>query len=695
MQLIIAEKPSVAEQIAKILGATTKKQGYFEGKTFLVSWCIGHLVGLAPAEVYDSAFEHWSLEHLPIIPQTFQFTANTGKEQQLNTLSNLMHRGDVTLVVNACDSGREGELIFRLVYDYARCKKPIKRLWISSMEDTAILEGFQNLKEGAAMENLYQSAICRAKADWLIGINATRLFSCLYKQTLNVGRVISPTLSMVAERNAEITAFKSTPFYFTVFDCGEFSFTSKRYDKKKEVTNLLEQVKSQDIKVKSVEKVERTHKTPLLYDLTTLQREANRKLGFSAQQTLDYLQSLYEKKVLTYPRTDSNFVTPDMEHTLYDVIDIAMGKLNLDGTPPTNTKNVIDSSKVTDHHAIIPTLTLRNISLENLPYGEREVLSMVLYRTLQAVSEVFRYEETVVTVECGEEIFSTSGQTVVNQGFKVFDPTKPKKMDVFLPKTCEGNVLKLTNYTLKEGRTTPPKQYTEDTLLYAMAKSGHDFALAVATASEQICTEHQGIGTAATRAKALEKLVEVQMLERKGEEKTKCLFPTAKGHALITVLPDTVKSPSTTAQWEEKLALIEQGLLKPEAFMEEITATLKKLVSTYEVAIPKVEDFPNQYQVIGQCPRCGKNVVEYPKLFACIDQECGFALWKNNRFFTSKKKSLTLKVAKDLLTSGKTRLTGCYSEKTGSKYDCTVILDKGEGKVVNFKMEFDQKKEEK
>ncbi len=679
MELIIAEKPSVALQIAKIMGATEKKQGYFQGNNYFVSWCVGHLVALAPAEVYDSKYEKWSLEHLPIIPEKFQFIATEGKEPQLQTLSTLLHRDEVDTVINACDSGREGELIFRLVYDYANCQKPIKRLWISSMEDSAIREGFMNLKDGKDMENLYQSAMARALADWLIGINASRLFSCLYKQTLNVGRVISPTLTMVAERNEEIKLFKSTPFYTVLLECGGFSFTSPRFPSKQEANSLVELAKTEKILVKSVEKKERTQLTPLLYDLTTLQREANRQLGFSAQQTLNYLQSLYEKKILTYPRTDSNFITPDMEETLFQVVDIAMDKLNLKQNlncePPTNTQNVVNSKKVTDHHAIIPTLSLQKITLDSIPYGEREILTLVLYRTLQAVSEVYRYEETVVTVEFGGEILSTSGQTVVNQGYKVFEKGSAISKEKILPITLEGNKLEVSNSKVKEGKTTPPKQYTEDTILYAM----------------EHCTENQGIGTAATRAKALEKLVEVQLLERKGEEKTKFLIPTAKGHALATILPDSVKSPSTTAELEKKLAEIEHGRLSPEVFMEEIKENLHKLLATYQVPKETVSDFPSQYQVMGKCPRCGKDVVEYPKLFACVDQDCGFALWKNNRFFTTKRKTLTQKVAKDLLTTGKTKLTGCYSEKTGNKYDCTVILDKGEGKVVNFKMEFEQK----
>ncbi len=677
MELIIAEKPSVAEQIASILGAKDKKHGYYEGENYLVSWCVGHLVALAPAETYNPDYEKWSLDHLPIIPEKFQFVGTEGKEQQLKTLLHLLHRSDVTTIINACDSGREGELIFRLVYDFAQCQKPIKRLWISSMEDTAIREGFANLKEGKDMENLYQSAMCRAKADWLIGINATRLFSCLYKQTLNVGRVISPTLAMVVERNAEIKDFKPTPFYFASVDCEGFSFLSQRYSTKKEATQVVEQAKSEPIVVKSIDKTERTHKTPLLYDLTTLQREANRKLGFSAQQTLNYLQSLYEKKVLTYPRTDSNYITPDMEETLFQVLDIAMEKLKLNCVPPTNTQNVIDSKKVTDHHAIIPTKTLRGFSLENLPYGEREVLNLVLIRTLEAVSEVYRYEETVVTVECGEQTFSTAGTMVISQGYRRFSGGSGNNGSNILPKTCEGNQLKVKNAVVKEGRTTPPKQYTEDTILYAM----------------EHCTDDSGIGTPSTRAKALEKLVEVQMLERKGENKTKSLVPTEKGHALVTILPETVISPTTTAEWEQKLTEIEQGKRQPEDFMAEIIVTLKNLVATYEKAIPKENTMPSQYQVIGSCPRCGTDVVEYPKLFACADKECGFALWKNNRYFTSKGKKLTLKVAKDLLTKGKTKLTGCLSEKTKKKYDCLIIMDKGEGKMVNFSMEFENKEE--
>ncbi|MFI3254885.1 MAG: DNA topoisomerase [Eubacteriales bacterium] len=686
MQLIVAEKPSVGQHIAKVLGANEKKDNHFEGNGYLVSWCVGHLVGLAPADTYHPDFKKWEVSDLPIIPTEFQYVPSEGKQRYLHSLCDLMNRPDVDVVINACDSGREGELIFALVYQYAACNKYVKRLWISSMEDVAILEGFQNLREGTDMNNLLSAAMCRAKADWLMGINGTRLFSCLYGQSLNVGRVISPTLSMIVQRNAEIQAFQPTPFYFSLIECDGFSFSSERLATKQEANAMVEHWKSNPIIVEKVEKTEHFEKTPLLYDLTTLQREANRKLGFSAQQTLDYAQSLYERKYLTYPRTDSNYLTEDMQETVREVVNLSTKILGFDCEPPQNFSSVINSMGVSDHHAIIPTMSIEHCEIAKLPYGEREILELVMVRSLQAVDDLYRFEKTTVTVLCGEERLSTHGETVIDKGFKVFDKFAPhkRKETAILPKTLEGNVLTFDNATLKEGRTTPPKQYTEDTILYAMERSEE---------KEELDKNLSGIGTPATRAATLEKLVSTKLVERKGSEKTKHLLPTEKGQALSSVLPDSVQSLTLTSEWEEKLLMVEQGIMNPDIFMEEIEGFVRNLVTTYEKSLHSEVVFPKQFDTVGTCPRCGREVTHTPKAFSCEDKSCGFILWKDNKFFTAKRKEITEKIAKDLLSTGQTDLKGCYSEKTGKTYDCTVILvDTGE-KYVSFKMEFNNDKQ--
>ncbi len=688
MQLIIAEKPSVGQHIAKVLGAAEKKDKYYEGNGYLVSWCVGHLVSLATADKYNTNYQKWDISDLPIIPTEFQFIPSDGKEPHLNNLCDLMNRPDVDVVINACDSGREGELIFALVYQYAKCNKNIKRLWISSMEDVAILEGFQNLRDGVEMNNLLSAALCRAKGDWLMGINGTRLFSCLYGQPLNVGRVISPTLSMIVQRNAEIQAFMPIPFYFATLDCGGFSFSTERLPTQNEVNTMVEHWKNNPITVEKIEKTEHFEKTPLLYDLTTLQREANRKLGFSAQQTLDYAQALYERKYLTYPRTDSNYLTEDMRETVSQVVHLSTNMLGFDCEPPQNFSSIIDNQGVSDHHGIIPTISIEKCDISRLPFGEREILELVMIRTLESVGNLYRYEKTTVTVICGEQRLTTSGETILDKGFKVFDKfsSKKRKDTAVLPKTLEGNVLKFENASIKEGRTTAPKQYTEDTILYAMERTD---------LKEKVEKEFSGIGTPATRAATLEKLVSAKLVERTGKEKTKYLVPTEKGKALITVLPDAIQSLTLTAEWEEKLKFVEQGKMNPTLFMEEVTEFVENLVKTYEKVINSEVRFPKQFESVGCCPRCGKEVVNSPKAFSCEDKSCGFILWKDNKFFTAKRKKITDKIAKDLLSTGQTQLKNCYSEKTGKTYDCTVILVDTGDKYVSFKLEFDSNKKEK
>lgn len=684
MTLIIAEKPSVATAIAKVLGANTKKEGYFEGENTLVSWCVGHLVSLAPAESYNPNYSKWKLADLPIIPSAFQFEVLSGKEKQVKILDNLCHRNDVDIVVNACDAGREGELIFRLVYDCICCEKPIKRLWISSMEDKAIRDGFENLIEGTKMENLYQSALCRAKADWIVGINSSRLFSCLYHQSLNIGRVMSPTLALIVQRNAIISAFQSTPFYHVELDCGGLSLLSEKFQKKEQADGVQVACQGQAVTITTVEQEEKSKKPPSLYDLTLLQREANRKLGFTAQQTLDYLQSLYEQKIVTYPRTDSKFLTEDMEHGLRELCDIAQRVLGLtvEGYSP-NTKAVVNNQKVTDHHAVIPTVGLQNFDVQKLPHGEREVLNLIATRLLSAMGDPHRYSETIITATCGGETFKTKGKTILDQGYLQFEKDEGD-CGADHPLLSLGDQLEQTAIKIKEGKTSPPKQYTEDTILSAMERAGRE---------EEIEQEFCGIGTPATRSSILEKLVSVNLLQRQGKGKTQSLVPTEKGHALITILPESVQSPLMTSDWEQKLKEIEDGNLTSEEFMSEICDLMTSLVRNYEVVKDSQILFPSKYPPIGTCPRCGKNVVDTNKAFSCEDRECGFVLWKDNKFFTLKRKSITEKIAKDLLTRGKTNLKGCHSEKTGKTYDCVVLLDDDGGKYVNFKMEFVKKGE--
>lgn len=686
MILVIAEKPSVAMSIGKVLGATSKKDGYTEGNGYIISWCVGHLVGLAPTESYDEKYNKWVLDDLPIMPSEFKYTVSKGKEKQLKVLSSLLNQKDVECVVNACDAGREGELIFRLVYNLSKSTKPMKRLWISSMEDSAIKQGFDNLKDGNDFDLLYKAATLRQQADWLVGINGTRLFSCLYNQQLNVGRVMSPTLAMIVQRNADINAFKSEPFYNVVLTANNVAFTSVKFKDKTQADDVLKACENQPIIITEVENKEKSEKPPKLYDLTTLQREANRKLGFTANQTLEYTQSLYEKKLCTYPRTDSKFLTDDMEHGLADIVATTMDKLQINANAPTNTRLVIDNSKVTDHHAIIPTKTLSGYDINNLPHGEKEVLTLIMSRLLSALGDNFKYRETIISAKCGDVEFCTKGKTILEQGFKVFDLKNDNKQEENpLPLMAEGEVLDITSSEIKIGKTSPPKQFTEDTILSAMENAGGD---------EDVEKEFYGIGTPATRAGVLEKLVNINLLERKGDKKTKYLVPTDKGTALITILPESIASPLTTATWEEKLKCIELDEISPDEFLSEIKGMVKTLVGTYEMAKGSDALFPrdNIGKAIGTCPRCGGDVTENKKGYACSSKECAFALWKENKFFTSKKKTFTEKMAKDLLTTGKTKLTGCYSEKTGKKYDCTVLLDDTGGKYVNFKMEFGGKK---
>lgn len=692
--LVIAEKPSVAKSIAAVLNATNRKDGYLEGSGFLVSWCVGHLVELADASAYDERYAKWSLTDLPILPERWKYGITPDTKKQFDTLKQLMEREDVASLVCATDAGREGELIFRLVYEQAKCKKPVKRLWISSMEDSAIREGFEHLRPSADYDNLYRAALCRARADWLVGINATRLFSCLYHRTLNIGRVMTPTLALIVQREADIDAFKPTPFYTVTLGLSDFAATGERLTDKAQAEVVQAACMAADTAtVKSVERKEKTEKPPALYDLTTLQREANRLLGFTAQQTLDYLQSLYEKKLATYPRTDSRYLTSDMAQSLPVLVNtVAKAMPFASGVAVyCNPAQVINDAKVSDHHAIIPTQGVKDADLSCLPAGERSLLSLIAARLLCAVGQPYAYAETAVLVECAGYEFKAKGRAVLNPGFKELDgryrdtlknkpePDKEKEAKA-LPVLAEGQSFEVITAGIKEGKTTPPAHFTEDSLLAAMETAG--------AGEMPEDAERKGLGTPATRAGILEKLIKVGFLERKKVKKTTHLMPTHEGVALITVLPEQIQSPSMTAEWEHQLKEIERGEASPEAFLCEISAMLKDLTSHYEAVKDAAVLFPSKKESLGKCPRCGGSVVELKKGFVCENRDCGFAIWKESKFFTAKKKKPTAAFVTELLASGRARLSGCYSEKSGKTYDAVVVLDDDGGKYVNFKLEF-------
>lgn len=690
MKLVIAEKPSVAQSVAAVIGANVRKDGYMEGKEYLVTWCVGHLVELASADCYDEKYGKWQYEDLPILPYDWKYVISKGKEKQMKIIGELMKRTEVTQIVAATDAGREGELIFRLVYEKLFCKKPVKRLWISSMEESAIANGFQNLRNGSDYELLYQSALCRAKADWIVGINATRLLSVLYGQTLNVGRVMSPTLAMIVEREKTISDFRATSFYTVQLDLGGLAMSGGKLQDKKEAETLCKACDGQSVSIERVENKEKSENPPKLYDLTTLQREANRQLGFTAEQTLEYVQSLYEKKLVTYPRTDSRYVTEDMKDSIPAVVETAAGFFSFQN-PPVNMTQVADNSKVTDHHAIIPTMSIKDCDIQSLPFGEREILLLVALRLVCAVGESCRYAETVITAKCNGVEFSAKGKTILEDGWKAVEKlyfAEKKKQpqedkDTDLQAVDRGEVF-TAKAMIKEGKTTPPKHFTDDTLLSSMENANNAIDDA----------ERKGIGTPATRAGILEKLVKTGLAERKGAKKTKHFIPTHKGVSLITVLPEVIKSVQLTAEWEEQLKQIEHGTLSPKTFLEGISHMTKDLVSTYEAIKGADTFFPSNRkgESIGKCPRCDSYVIENKKGFCCENKDCGFALWKENKFFTAKKKALTKIIAVELLKKGKANLTGCYSEKTGNTYDAIIILDDTGGQYVNFKMEFPAKK---
>lgn len=698
MKLVIAEKPSVAMSLAAVLGATERKDGYLEGSGYLVSWCVGHLLELAQPEAYKEQYAKWRYEDLPILPENWKYEVPKDKKTQLALLCQLMKDKRVDSVVCATDAGREGELIFRLVYEYAGCNKPMERLWISSMEDAAIREGFDHLHPGSDYDKLYDAAVCRAGADWLIGINATRLFSVLYGVTLNVGRVMSPTLALLVQRESDIESFISKPFYVPEITCGGFTASGEKMTERSEAEKIRMDCDHNSAFVRSVEKKVKTIQPPCLYDLTTLQRECNRIYGYTAQQTLDYVQSLYEKKLATYPRTDSQYLTKDMQATAASLILWLRDKMPFGkgyaGEPDID--RVTDDSKVTDHHAIIPTVEIARTDLSELPTGERDVLTLLAVRLLCATTQANRFEAVTAILDCQGHTFTAKGKTILQSGWKEVERIHRMSIkqsetehreneDAALPVLKEGQTFETVSASLREGKTSPPKHYTEDTLLSAMERAGAE--------DMPDDAERKGLGTPATRAATLEKLVSAGFVQRKKKQ----LIPTEKGRNLIAVLPDNIKSPILTAEWESMLKQVEHGELSATSFMDQIADMSRTLVKEHTAPEERFADlFPSSretaHEAVGVCPRCGAPVYEGKKGFFCDNRECSFALWKDNRFFSSKKKSITKSVAAALLKEGRISMSGLYSEKTGKTYDAEVILDDTGGKYVNFKLEFPVKK---
>lgn len=715
MKLVIAEKPSVARNIAKIIGANKKQEGYLYGNNYIVSWCVGHLVGLANPDEYDSKYSKWRYEDLPIIPEEWTFNLNPGTEKQFSLLDKMINSDKVNSIVVATDAGREGELIFRLVYNMTGSNKPFERLWISSMEDSAIREGFENLKPGHDYDRLYDSALSRAKADWIVGMNGTRLFTTMYNSILTVGRVQTPTLAMIAERDYKIDNFIQDKFYHIELTLGgnqttsatdskpTFTVKSEKFDNESEAEKLMKFCDGKKANITKVKKKVKRNKPPLLFDLTTLQREANRLFGFTAKQTLDCTQNLYEKKIVTYPRTDSRYITEDVQDTLTYIVK------SINPEAKVNTKRVTNSSKVTDHHAIIPTRESVNKNISSLPKNERYVFELIKMKIQSATNKDYAYEQVTVIAKVENVEFKALGRTDLELGFKKieddfkakvrYNKSSNKSNDNSLPVIKKGEIYDILNIEKKDGLSSPPKHFTEDTLLSAMERAGNE------DLDKSLDTEKKGLGTPATRAGIIEKLLKVGYVKRD----KKNLLVTDKGTSLIEVIPENLKSAQRTAHWENTLTEISKGSVNSDEFISDIEKEIKELV----VEVPKNKKnvvFKNERKYsknkgnksrengrnskhedtrvsLGKCPRCGSPVYESDKVFYCDNRECEFAMFKSDNFFEKKKKKLTKTMAKAFLSKGRVDVKKLYSEKKDTYYDATVVLE-DTGKWVNYKLEF-------
>ena len=692
--LVIAEKPSVAQSYAKNLSAYKREDGYLEGESCIVSWCLGHLAEYAQPEEYDPKYEKWQFDDLPILPEAWKLKVSKDKKKQFEVIKTLMNRSDVEYLVNGCDAGREGELIFQRVYVLAGCRKPVKRLWISSMEDAAIQKGFQTMKNEEEYKNLCMAAVCRAQADWLIGMNGTRAYTTRYFKRLVVGRVQTPTLAMLAERQERIEHFQKEAFYKVALTDGKLTVVSENIANEEAAELLAALCNGSTAVVTQMKKERKKSFPPKLYDLTSLQREANRYFGYTAKRTLDMLQELYEEKLVTYPRTDSQFVTEDMKDSVEELVEKMPVLLSFVdyGQLGHGIKRVINNAKVSDHHAILPTKEVVEKGIADLPADKKNLMMLICQQLVQATGEEYLYEQTDITVKCQEHDFKARGKIPVQMGFKEVEkafkqlcvkaePVEEKEKETSIPAGYEEG---MRLFPVKADKTThytsPPKPFNEDTLLAAMETAGNkEFD------SE---TEKKGLGTPATRASIIEKLVSSGYAQRKGKQ----ILPSTEGKELVKVMPEYLKSAVMTAEWENQLLMMEKGQITDTQFMGEITSLVRKILEVCR-EIPEEERrrFQTEREVIGKCPVCGCDVFEGKQNFYCSNRQCDFALWKENRFLGSMEKTLDKKMAVELLDKACTHVKGLYSRKKDIKFDADLLLTLEDGKP-RFHLEFPKKK---
>lgn len=700
MYLVISEKPSVAQSIAKVIGAYKKEDGYLSGRDCLVSWCLGHLAEYAMPEAYDEKYRTWSFDDLPIIPDKWKLEVAKDKKAQFAVLKKLLTRNDLKYVVNACDAGREGELIFKRVYDLSGSTIPVKRLWISSMEDKAILDGFAHLKSGEVYKNLADASVCRAQADWLVGMNATRAYTKTYNHRLTVGRVQTPTLAMLVDRDEEIRNFQRKQYFIAHIQTDDLDAVSAHFDDRQEAERIADQCDGKTATVQTVKKEAKAVNPPKLYDLTTLQREANRLFGFTAKQTLDMAQSLYEKKLITYPRTDSQYLTEDMEESASSIIQMLKATLPFiyDNGFPFDLKRVLNSKKVSDHHAIIPTAEIGKVKESDVTGEEWKILMMVATRLLCATAEKHQYIAVKAEIDCCGQLFTITGRTVTSPGwrtcenamkgyFKAEEEKDDSAEDASIPELMDGQTIPGVKVRVTEHWTKPPKAYTEDSLLAAMERAGN------ADMDDEV--ERKGLGTPATRASIIEKLISSGYAARRKRQ----IIATEGGAKMTALMPDYLKSVQMTADWENRLLQIERGETSAEVFMKDVYALIDKiLVSCKEVP----EDMRKRYsgldssekEEIGKCPVCGSAVLEGNKKLYCTNRNCSFALWKETRFLSSMKKTISKKMAADLLARGKTHVKDFFSAKTGKTFEADLLMSVDDGRM-SFSLEFPQRKPKK
>lgn len=694
MYLVISEKPSVSQAIGKVIGAYRRENGYLEGRDCVVSWCLGHLAEYVSPEIYDERYGKWQFDDLPIVPDSWQLAVAKDKKEQYQVLKKLLNRTDFEYIVNACDAGREGELIFKRVYDLSGSTLPVKRLWISSMEDQAIKDGFTHLRDGRDYKNLADASVCRAKADWLIGMNATRALTTTYGKKLIVGRVQSPTLSMLVERNEQINHFQKQKCFNVSLDMDGLIVEKQKIQFEDEAEKICEKCRGQSATVDKVISTEKKINPPRLYDLTTLQRDANRHYGLTAQQTLNCAQSLYEKKLTTYPRTDSQYLTDDMQATAEKVAEVVKKKYGFDNpfedTPiPVNVSLVLNRKKVSDHHAIIPTLELEKQETAGLSRDEGRVLYLIALRLLEAVGNPHKYLETEVTAECMGELFTAKGKTVIEMGWKALEEqlqrsaeaTTDIQADLTLKPVKEGEICSNVDVKKTEHYTSPPKAFNEDTLLAAMESAGKK--------EFDQDAERKGLGTPATRASIIEKLVHSGYVKRKG----KLIAPTEDGVILSSVLPEYLRSVTMTAEWENRLLEMEKGEVPPEQFMEGINRLVGKVLDECRgLSDEQRYRFREKKEAIGICPVCGAPVYESKNNFYCSSKECSFALWKENRYLKSMKKKIDIQSASQLLENGRCRMKKLYSEKKNKYFNADLLMKVKDGRA-EFSLEFTNNKE--